>query len=617
MSGPLGLSIGAANLVAARTGSGPVTRTSVLTLFGHRPPEVGMPGENPRLNETGLLLGGFVERVGDAEPLLAADGSSHPSAGLTAAALDGMARSVGYGEPIFIAVPGHWNEHQVCALRAALRGYPALAPDAPPAFICDGTAALAALDTQPGFPGDGAVVLCDFGASGSSITLTDAAANFRQIAPTLRYTGFSGNQIDQMILRHVALNADADADAAGTAPLAPLGRRLEQCRSAKEQLSSATVAVIPADLPGVGADVRLARGGFEELICEPLHRFVDCVVDVLQRNRIPADRLAAVATIGGGACIPLVTNLLSERLQAPVVTTPQPLLSAATGAMVLAQLRSSAGAPSRAGAVGSAATATGQAPVALTEGVAATEMAPMAWAVGAAYSAAGHAAADGDQSATYRALAWSQEASSGEPTPPVGSDHDPDGHDPIPPSAEPSHGAAEVAPMPRRRRWLRRSAVLISTTGAAALILLVAAALAVRLSGTGNKPTDDVPHVIPPVESSRLEPPPPASASTAPASPNSESTESPLPPSTTVTTTQPPVTTTTHPTTTHPTTTYPTTTYPTTTYPTTPYPTTPYPTTPYPVTTYPTPQYPISPYPTVSNSAAPPYPTMSVPVIPH
>lgn len=600
----LGLSIGTANLVAARTGSAPVTRSSVLTLFDHRPPELGAPDENPGLNEPGLVLSGFVERVGDADPLLAPDGSAHPSEALAAAALDGMARAAGYGAPLAIAVPGHWTERQVAALRAALRGYPALAPDAaPPAFICDGTAALAALYAQPGFPHDGVVVLCDFGASGSSITLTDAAANFRQIAPTLRCTGFSGDQLDQTILRHVS--SDPGADAAGTAPLAPLGRRLAQCRSAKEQLSAATVSVIPADLPGIGADVRLARGEFEDLISDPLQRFIACVREVLQRNRIPADRLAAIATVGGGACIPLITSRLSEGLQAPVVTTPQPRLSAAIGAAVLAQLRSSAGAPPPVGAARDAQTVVGPAPDALTEAVAATEMAPSAWAAGAASSAAGEAAANGDRSATYRALAWSQEASSGEvPIPAVDSGEDYGAPDVVPaPAAE-----TPDEPRPRRPRWYRRSAVLVSATGAAALVLLVAAGLAVRLGGTHNTPIDHMRNVTPPVESSRLEPPPPAPTSAAPVSPNSgpaeTSTQEPTteePPSTTVVTTvtQPPVTTT------PPTTTYPTTTPGSPTYPT---------------STYPTTTYPVTPYPSLRKNVGPTlpsYPTTPVPVIPH
>ena len=631
MNDPLGLSIGTATLVAARTGSAPMIRSSMLTLFDHRPPEVGAPDENPGLNEPGLLLSGFVERVGDADPLLAVDGSAHPGEVLTAAALHGMARSAGYGAPLAVAVPGHWNERQVAALRAALRGYPALAPDAaPPAFICDGTAALAALYAQPGFPQDGVVVLCDFGASGSSITVTDAASNFRQIAPTLRFTDFSGNGLDQTILRHIA--SGAGVDTAGTAPLAPLGRRLAQCRSAKEQLSVATVSVIPADLPGIGADVRLARDEFEDLISQPLQRFIECVGETLQRNRIPAGRLAAIATVGGGASIPLITSRLSERLQAPVVTTSQPRLSAAIGAAVLAQLCSSPGAPSPVDAVRDRATGMGQAPAAVTEGVAATEIAPSAWAAGAARSAAGQATADGDRSATYRALAWSQEASSGEvPFPAVGSEYgggDYGAGDAVPATgAEPLVDRPQIAPRPPRRRWYKRSAVLVSATGATVLVLLVAAGIAVRLGSTGSNPSDNVRNVTPPVQSSRLEPPPPAPSGATLVSPHSGPTES-SPPTTTIATSQPALTTTApttsyptttaYPTTTYPTSTYPTSTYPTTTYPTTTYPTTTYPPSTYPTTTYPIAPYPANPYPSVSQSVAPtrpPYATMT-PVTP-
>ena len=82
MNDSLGLSIGMTNLVAARIGHAPVMRRSVLTLFSDRAPEVGVPGENPNLNQPGLVLSGFVERVGDPVPLVAADLITEPDAGI-------------------------------------------------------------------------------------------------------------------------------------------------------------------------------------------------------------------------------------------------------------------------------------------------------------------------------------------------------------------------------------------------------------------------------------------------------------------------------------------------------------------------------------------------------
>ena len=90
-------------------------------------------------------------------------------------------------------------------LRDALFTQPDLTPPGAvaPVTIPDATAALAALHSKPGFPKDGVVALCDFGAGGTSVTLTDAASNLQQIGPTVRYAEFSGDGIDQLILRNL------------------------------------------------------------------------------------------------------------------------------------------------------------------------------------------------------------------------------------------------------------------------------------------------------------------------------------------------------------------------------------------------------------------------------
>ena len=153
MTESLGLSIGVANLVAARVGSAAVSRKSVLTIFDNRAGEVGLPEENPNLNEPGLVMRGFVERVGDGSPLVAADGTKYLGEALTVEALEAMARTVGYGTPIAIAIPAYWSERQSAALRDEFFAQPALAPNGvPPLLISDATAALTALRTRPGVP---------------------------------------------------------------------------------------------------------------------------------------------------------------------------------------------------------------------------------------------------------------------------------------------------------------------------------------------------------------------------------------------------------------------------------------------------------------------------------
>src|SRR3569833_454979 len=128
MNDSLGMSIGMTNLVAARIGRPPVMRRSVLTLFNDRAPEVGVPTENPNLNQPGVVLSGFVERVGDPVPLVAEDGSSHRADRVLVEALDAMANAVGGGQPVAIAVPAYWGPGTVGALRGALREKPNLSP---------------------------------------------------------------------------------------------------------------------------------------------------------------------------------------------------------------------------------------------------------------------------------------------------------------------------------------------------------------------------------------------------------------------------------------------------------------------------------------------------------
>jgi hypothetical protein len=461
MGDSLGLSIGMTNLVAAREGRPPVVRRAVLTLFNDRGPEVGVPGENPNLNQPGLVLGGFVDRVGDPVPLVASDGSSHRGDQVLAEALDAMAHTVGGGSPITIAAPAHWSPATVSALQVALRGKPGLSSAT---LVPDSVAALAGLRSGPGLPSQGVIALIDLGGSGTSITLADAGADLAPLGTTQRYPDFSGDQIDQALLNHVIAGiAEANnTDPASTAAVGSLGRLREECRRAKERLSADTATVVPAELPGFASDVRVTRPELEQLIEGPLGGLLNAVDEVLQRNRIPVSSVSAVATVGGGAAIPLVTQRLSERLQAPVISTPYAQVNTAVGAALVAGLASEAAA------------ATGLAPAASAD-AAPTGLAPtMGWAGAAA--APPTAAAPG--------LAWSQDnpIQAGEPVPYEGPDYATGFTDARPEVAfahddEPQD---EPAPLP----WYKRPPLLFGA--AAAAVLLAGGGLAITLTGNSE-----------------------------------------------------------------------------------------------------------------------------------
>ncbi|WP_396936120.1 Hsp70 family protein, partial [Mycolicibacterium sp.] len=344
--------MGTTNLVAVADRE-PVVRPAVLTLFGDRRPEVGAPSGG------GLVITDFVDRVGDPVPLVAADGSAYRGEYLLAEAVEALTRAASPArrpDTTVLAVPAHWQRQALDALRRTVPGV---------RLVSDAVAALTAIQAHPGLPARGVVALCDFGATGTNLTLADAGAGFAPIGETVRYDEFSGDLIDQELLRHVLANLDSEPS--GTAAVAALSQLREQCRIAKEQLSYQSATSLP------GRSIRLTRAELESVVSGPLTGLLDTLLDLLRRNGIHPAQLAALVTVGGGARMPIVTQRLSETFRMPVTTVPQAQVIAAVGAGLLARR-------------GEDETATRQAlmaPASLTGTVAASAVAPaaVAWSM--------------------------------------------------------------------------------------------------------------------------------------------------------------------------------------------------------------------------------------------
>ncbi|HTI77054.1 MAG TPA: Hsp70 family protein [Mycobacterium sp.] len=457
MSDGVGLSVGATNLAAVVVGRTAVTRSPVLTLYPHRSPEVGVPSENPNLTERGLIITDFVDRVGDPVGIVAADGSSHLADKVLADALRATLYTVGQpAGPVAVTYPAHWRPAAVDALRNALAALPELA-QAP--LVSDASAALTALQDDPGVPTRGVIALCDFGGTGTSITLVDAANGFAPLAPTVRHTDLSGDLIDQALLTHVLndLSAAGTIDLSGTSAIGSLSRLRAQCRGAKERLSTAAVTSLVVEVPGHRSDVRLTRNELDEAIRAPLADFAGVVQETLERNGIRTADLVAVASVGGGARIPIITTTLSEQFRVPVITTGQPELTAAIGG----GLRAVRGTVEE-----------GSTSMAVAPGVAA--------AAGAATAMAQEVGPqDAPQSSTFRALAWSDadELPDVAPTDPYDYASPADGGYQADPRPQMQFGhepyEEEAAPLP----WYRRPAVILVIGVLAVLAALTAAVL--------------------------------------------------------------------------------------------------------------------------------------------
>jgi len=227
--------------------------------------------------------------------------------------------------------------------------------------------------------------------------------------------------------------------------------------------------------------------------------------------------VAAVAVVGGGAVIPLLSARLADRLQAPIHTTPQPAFSAALGAAVLGQQQASAG-------VATAASPMVETPTALVETA---------------------RVADGGLP-----LAWSQDADdAAEPVPYTGPDMTGEyGREPTRSGdADSDRYAAATAQLP----WYKRTALVLSVAGAAAAVL-VAVLLALTLGHGKTNPVNTTPpnQPAPPQTSQTVTITGPNDTTTVTVLPPPPAPTSSTEPPPTTTTSQPPTTTTTPPTTT-------------------------------------------------------------------
>lgn len=279
----------------------------------------------------GGQISGFVDRVGDPVGIVADDGTVHRAEHLLAEALYEVAASAG-PIPARIAVshPAHWRGDVVDALHHALT-QSALWGGRRLTLIPDHAAAAIALQHRPGLPTHGIVAMVDAGGSGTGITLVDADDGYRPLTAPARHDEFCGDLIDRAVLEHVLSGLPA-ADLSATSAIGALTRARKACRVAKEQLSVATVAA----LPGAGGELRLTRAELDELVAPTLTGLLDALEETLLRNKVyPAD-LAAIATFGGTAAMPVLTTALSQRFRAPVITAGNPGLTAATGAALRA-----------------------------------------------------------------------------------------------------------------------------------------------------------------------------------------------------------------------------------------------------------------------------------------
>ncbi|UGT70507.1 Hsp70 family protein [Nocardia gipuzkoensis] len=351
----LGITVGTSNSVAVAAteegddGIGPSgggylrSHPSVLRLSEDMAPTLGAGARATGRHSSDVLLEGFLARVGDPVGIFAEDGSSYSAPDLVATAIgclvDEIAAETGQDatRAMVACHPAWWSRHTVDIQRDALEraglGEVTLVPEP--------TAAIRWLDAAHGRTDDGAVIVFDLGASGSTVSVVRTGEHASLLGTPLRNAEVAGAEFDLLTMRYVLANAVLAADFDPFDPVVEreLSALRERCRKAKEELSINTATVVPVRVDPAdphGSTVRLVRGELEDLLRGPLLSSMDLIRDAVHRAGLDIGDVGRVLLTGGGGAIPLVAELISSEFGLPVVAAPDPEHTTARGAALLA-----------------------------------------------------------------------------------------------------------------------------------------------------------------------------------------------------------------------------------------------------------------------------------------
>jgi actin-like ATPase involved in cell morphogenesis len=297
---------------------------------------VGEPAERRAFGEPDRVARQFKRRLGDATPLLLGGSPFSPEALLGRLLKYVVARAVEQRGAEFAATvvchPANFGPYRMELLGQAAK----MAEVDDVHFVPEPVAAAVHYSDQATLDSGENVVVYDFGGGTFDVAvLRRTADGFEIIGTPAGLEHLGGLDLDEAVFGHVAQSVGAsltELDPGDPAVVAAVVRLRDECKSAKEALSSDTDTSIPVLLPGIQTEVRLTRAEFEGMI---LPSVIDTVATTTRAIREaglePAD-VGRILLVGGSARVPLVSQLLSEELGRPIVVDAHPKHAIALGA---------------------------------------------------------------------------------------------------------------------------------------------------------------------------------------------------------------------------------------------------------------------------------------------
>ena len=324
-------------------GESDATIPSVVVLAADGAVLVGEAAERRSLSEPTRTARDFKRRLGDPTPIILG-GTSYGAESLIAHMLRAIVARVGEqsdGPPdaIVLTHPASYGAHKIDLLRQAIRE-----ADVGNVTLLTEAEAAAVHDAQQEPLSAGAVIaVYDFGGGTFDATvLRKTEDGFEQLGRPEAIERLGGIDFDEALFTSVMAQvrlAGLTVDPTDQATAAAIARLRQECRRAREALSSETDTAIQVVLPGLQAELPLSREDFEGLIRPRIADTIGSLRRSVESAGFGFEGVDRVLLVGGSSRTPLVAEMVREATGRPIVVDAQPKDSVALGAAFVAEQR--------------------------------------------------------------------------------------------------------------------------------------------------------------------------------------------------------------------------------------------------------------------------------------
>lgn len=297
---------------------------------------VGDAAERRALVDPSSIAREFKRRIGDPTPMIV-NSTPWSAEALTGRVLSHVLEHVkaAEGEPpeaITLTHPANWHDYKLDHFRQAML----LAGCEDAELIAEPVAAALYYAAQGRVSIGQRLAVFDFG-GGTLDTAIVEATNGNSFGLVGRPKGLErlgGVDLDHALFSHVLAAAEIDLDTLEDtqANRQALGRLRSDCREAKEYLSIDTSTAVPIGLPSAHTEVRINRTEFEAMIRPPLADATKVMEATIREAGLHTADIDGVLLVGGTSRIPVVSQIIGEHLQLPVLSDAHPKHSIASGA---------------------------------------------------------------------------------------------------------------------------------------------------------------------------------------------------------------------------------------------------------------------------------------------